>query len=54
MTIFRELSQHLLDIFENGAKAGASLIVLNIAEDFAADRLTLELLYKGKVIDTYM
>ena len=47
MTIFRELSQHLLDIFENGAKAGASLIVLNIEEDFSADRLTLELRDNG-------
>lgn len=54
MTIFRELSQHLLDIFENGAKAGASLIVLNIAEDFAADRLTLELRDNGSGMDAEM
>ncbi len=47
MTIFRELSQHLLDIFENGAKAGATLITLNIEEDLEADRLTLELCDNG-------
>lgn len=47
MTIFRELSQHLLDIFENGAKAGASLITLNIEEDLVADRLVLELRDNG-------
>ncbi|MBN1920770.1 MAG: ATP-binding protein [Anaerolineae bacterium] len=47
MTVFRELSQHLLDIFENGAKAGANLIVLNIVEDFNADRLVLELRDNG-------
>lgn len=47
MTAFRELSQHLLDIFENGAKAGASLITLNIAEDLSTDRLVLELRDNG-------
>lgn len=54
MTIFRELSQHLLDIFENGAKAGATLIILNIVEDFAADRLLLEVRDNGSGMDAEM
>ena len=54
MTIFRELSQHLLDIFENGAKAGATLITLNIVEDFAADRLLLEVRDNGSGMDAEM
>ncbi|MFN2285712.1 MAG: ATP-binding protein [Anaerolineae bacterium] len=39
MTIFRDLSQHILDIAENGAKAGATLLYLTIEEDFTADTL---------------
>ncbi len=39
MTIFRDLSQHILDIAENGVKAGATLLHLTIEEDFAADTL---------------
>lgn len=54
MTIFRELSQHLLDIFENSAKAGATLITLNIVEDFAADRLMLEVRDNGSGMDAEM
>lgn len=54
MTIFRELSQHLLDIFENSAKAGATLIILDIVEDFAADRLMLEVRDNGSGMDAEM
>jgi len=54
VTIFRELSQHLLDIFENSAKAGATLIILDIVEDFAADRLMLEVRDNGSGMDAEM
>jgi hypothetical protein len=39
MTIFRDLSQHILDIAENGVKAGATLLHVTIEEDFTADTL---------------
>jgi hypothetical protein len=39
MTIFRDLSQHILDIAENGVKAGATLLHVTIEEDFVADTL---------------
>jgi len=41
MTIFRDLSQHILDIAENGVKAGATLLHLTIEEDFVADTLRI-------------
>mgnify|MGYP000966401040 CR=1 FL=1 len=41
MTIFRDLSQHILDIAENGVKAGATLLHLTIEEDTAADTLCI-------------
>ncbi|MGC9393451.1 MAG: ATP-binding protein [Anaerolineae bacterium] len=41
MTIFRDLSQHILDIAENGVKAGATLLHLTIEEDTAADTLRI-------------
>jgi len=41
MTIFRDLSQHILDIAENGVKAGATLLYLTIEEDTAADTLRI-------------
>ncbi|HOU16243.1 MAG TPA: ATP-binding protein [Anaerolineae bacterium] len=41
MTIFRDLSQHILDIAENGVKAGATLLHVTIEEDTAADTLRI-------------
>lgn len=41
MTIFRDLSQHILDIAENGVKAGATLLHLTIEEDTVADTLRI-------------
>jgi len=41
MTIFRDLSQHILDIAENGVTAGATLLHLTIEEDTAADTLRI-------------
>jgi hypothetical protein len=41
MTVFRDLSQHILDIAENGIKAGATLLHIDIQEDFTQDTLTL-------------
>ncbi len=41
MTIFRDLSQHILDIAENGVKAGATLLHLTIEENFVADTLRI-------------
>ncbi len=41
MTIFRDLSQHILDIAENGVKAGATLLHITIEEDTSADTLRI-------------
>ncbi len=41
MTAFRELSQHISDIAENGIKAGASRIEIEIVEDSAQDLLSI-------------
>ncbi|MBN1261877.1 MAG: sensor histidine kinase [Anaerolineae bacterium] len=54
MTVFRELSQHILDIYENGAKAGASLVFINIVEDFEQDRLSIAIRDNGSGMDEAM
>lgn len=41
MTAFRDLAQHILDIFENGATAGATLMHIDIEEELSRDRLTI-------------
>jgi hypothetical protein len=51
MTVFRDLAQHILDIYENGAKAGATVVYLDIEEHFAEDRLTITLQDNGKGMD---
>lgn len=43
-----ELSMHVLDIVENSTRAGAALIEIVIAEDHAADRLTIEIIDDGE------
>jgi len=54
MTAFRELSQHILDIFENSATAGAGLVRLVIREDFEADRLSIVIEDDGHGMDAQM
>ena len=51
MTIFRDLSQHILDIAENGVKAGATLLHLTIEEDFVADTLHIVVQDNGGGMD---
>ena len=47
MTVFRDLSQHILDIAENGTKAGATVLHINIQEDFKTDRLSIAIQDNG-------
>ena len=54
MTVFRELSQHILDIFENGAHAGASLTHIDIEEDLQRDRLSITIQDNGRGMDAEM
>ncbi|MBN2390585.1 MAG: sensor histidine kinase [Anaerolineae bacterium] len=51
MTIFRDLSQHILDIAENGVKAGATLLHLTIEEDSTADTLHIVVQDNGSGMD---
>jgi hypothetical protein len=41
MTVFRDLSQHILDIAENSINANATRLYIDIVEDFTADRLSI-------------
>ncbi len=54
MTIFRELSQHILDIAENGVTAGATLLRIDIREDTHADRLIITVQDNGRGMDESM
>ncbi|MFP4343895.1 MAG: ATP-binding protein [Anaerolineales bacterium] len=54
MTVFRDLAQHLLDIYENGVKAGATLGYVEIEEDREEDRLTLTVRDNGSGMDAEM
>ena len=51
MTIFRDLSQHILDIAENGVKAGATCMYLTIEEDTADDTLRIVVQDNGHGMD---
>lgn len=53
MTVFRDLSQHILDIAENGVKAGATLLHINITEDFNADLLSIAIQDNGCGMDSH-
>ncbi len=52
MTIFRDLSQHILDIAENGVKAGATLVHVTIEEDTVADTLRIVVQDNGSGMDS--
>ncbi len=41
MTVFRDLSQHILDIAENGIQAGATVLHIKITEDLSPEQDTL-------------
>ncbi len=47
----RELALHLLDIAENGVNAGATRIVIEVAEDLRTDRLQLAVEDNGRGMD---
>ncbi|MBN2004116.1 MAG: sensor histidine kinase [Anaerolineae bacterium] len=51
MTVFRDLSQHLLDIAENGVKAGATQLHIDIEEDLRENRLSLTIQDNGCGMD---
>ena len=54
MTVFRDLSQHLMDIAENSSTAGATLLYINIEENPATNRLTIEVRDNGRGMDPEM
>lgn len=54
MTVFRDLSQHLMDIAENSITAGATLLHVNIEEDPATNRLSMEIRDNGRGMDAQM
>lgn len=54
MTVFRDLSQHILDIFENGVKAGATLVHIDIEEDLKNDLLSITVRDNGRGMDAEM
>ncbi len=48
MTVFRDLSQHILDIAENSITAGATLLHLDIAEHLGEDTLAITVEDNGR------
>ncbi len=51
MTVFRELSQHILDIAENGVHAGAHRLDIDISEDSKTDTLSITVCDDGRGMD---
>lgn len=51
MTVFRDLSQHILDIAENGVTAGADLLRIEIQEDLSGDHLSIRIADNGRGMD---
>ncbi|MDF1515359.1 MAG: ATP-binding protein [Anaerolineae bacterium] len=51
MTVFRDLSQHILDIAENGINANASCLYIDIIEDLEEDQLTIHIRDDGHGMD---
>jgi hypothetical protein len=54
MTVFRDLSQHLLDIVENSINAGGSVVHIDIEQDTERDRLSMAVRDNGRGIDPVM
>jgi hypothetical protein len=54
MTVFRDLSQHILDIVENSTAAGATLVHIDIIEDEGADLLSITVRDNGRGMDSDM
>jgi len=54
MTVFRDLCQHILDIYENSAKAEADLVKVEIIEDFINDQLSITLQDNGRGMNAEM
>lgn len=54
MTVFRDLAQHILDIAENGIKADATLLNIDIHEQLDDDRLTITVRDNGHGMDGEM
>jgi len=54
MTVFRDLSQHILDITENSITAGAALLYIDIDEDTDADALSIVIRDNGHGMDADM
>ena len=54
MTVFRDLCQHILDIYENSAKAGADRVHLEIVENLKKDQLSIMIEDNGRGMDAEM
>lgn len=54
MTVFRDLSQHILDIAENGITASATILYIDITEDHSADQLSIRIKDNGYGMDAVM
>lgn len=54
MTVFRDLSQHILDIAENSITADATLLHIDIEENPTDDRLTMVVRDNGRGMDADM
>ncbi len=54
MTVFRDLSQHILDIAENSVTANATLVHIDIDESPVDDRLTIAVRDNGRGMDADM
>jgi hypothetical protein len=54
MTVFRDLSQHILDIVENSVHAGASLVRVDIEQNTERDLLSICVKDDGRGIDPRM
>ena len=52
MTVFRDLSQHILDIAENGINADATLLNIDIQENFTDDQLAITVRDNGHGMDS--
>ncbi len=52
--MLRELALHILDIAENSLNAGASLVMIEVIEDVAADGLTIRVADNGRGMDAEM